>query len=666
MYSVRGFAGNASPQRAEDSDCLAAVSARESVGCNREGSDLMPIRVCFMVMPFGTKPTGAEPGKGPAQIDFNALWDKALRPMIENDLGYLPIRADQDAGSLIIQAMIERLAISDLVIADMTIPNANVYYEVGVRHAAKRFGCVLIAGDWSKPLFDAAQMRRLTYPLAEGAITDESAASIRGSLKDGIRQVMNFDSPVFQTIPGFPDHVDISTVQSFRDVAERLARIQSDVSVARNLPPGQAKDVVKKLADNYGADAVAVPSVALELVMLLRDTRQWAAALSFMDGLPPQVREMPTIREQRALALSKNGQPSEAIAELEALIRVAGDSSERSGLIGGRYKALYEAAADAPTRSRYLNGAITSYQRGMMLDLNDYYPASNLPRLYRERNLSDDETKAMSAARLTVVACERAMQRNPNDPWIRPTLLGAAFDAGDVPKARKLLDEFNQAATAPFQLESTIPDLRRALSLLAYPETSTELASILGDFQRLLDPNGTVTALAGRRVDAAGAKDRRFPPQNEALVSQRVRNMLVATASTGVVSSAACGADILALEAAGELGLNRRIVLPFSADRFRSTSVADRGEEWGKRFDAIVAGLGKDDVIELSLDGKEDEAYAATNVKILDEAEKSAADQRVIAAIVWNGLTRGASDLTDAFRQLAVGRKIETVSVPTL
>ena len=88
MYSVRGFAGNESPQRAEDSDCLAAVSARESVGCNREGSDLMPIRVCFMVMPFGTKPTGADPGKGPAQIDFNALWDKALRPMIENDLGY--------------------------------------------------------------------------------------------------------------------------------------------------------------------------------------------------------------------------------------------------------------------------------------------------------------------------------------------------------------------------------------------------------------------------------------------------------------------------------------------------------------------------------------------------------------------------------------------------
>jgi len=625
----------------------------------------MTINVCFMVMPFGKKATGAEPGKGPAEIDFNSLWDKALRPMIEN-LGYLPIRADQDAGTLIIKAMIERLAISDLVIADMTIPNANVYYEVGVRHAAKRTGCVLIAADWSKPLFDTAQMRRLAYSMPEGVVTEDTAKAIREALEQPIDKVKNFDSPVFESVRGFPNDIDLKTVNSFCDVAQKLALVQSEISVARNLPPNAAKDVVKELADKYGADAVAVPSIALDLVMLLRDTRQWGAALSFIDALPAQVREMPIMREQRALALSKNGQPTEAIAELEALIRVAGDSSERSGLIGGRYKALYEAAVDAPSRGRYLNGAITNYQRGMMLDLNDYYPASNLPRLYRERNLSDDETKAMSAARLTVLACERAMQRNPNDPWIRPTLLGAAFDAGDVPKARKLLDEFNQAATAPFQLESTIPDLRRALSLLAYPETSPELASILGDFQRLLDPSGTVTALAGRRIDAAGAKDRRFPPQTETIVAQRVRNMLVATASTGVVSSAACGADILALEAAGELGLSRRIVLPFSRDRFRSTSVADRGEEWGKRFDAVLSELTESDIVELNLDGKEDEAYAATNVSILDEAAKSAADQRVLAAIVWNGLVRGPSDLTDAFRQLAVSRKIETVSVPTL
>ncbi len=628
----------------------------------------MPIQVCFMIMPFGKKATGAEPGKGPAEIDFDLLWDKALRPMIQDELHYVPIRADQDAGSLIIKAMIERLAISDLVIADLTIANANVYYEVGVRHAAQKIGCVLIAADWSKPLFDVAQMRRLTYPLTESSVTEENAGAIRKALTSGIRQVMDHVSPVFETLPGYPGPVDPAQLESFHDVAERLAMLQSEVSLARGLPANEAAAEVKRLVDTYGEDAGAVPSVALDLVRLLRDTRQWTAALAFIDGLPARIREIPILREQRALVLGKAGKPLEAIAELETLIRVGGDSSERSGLLGGRYKALYEGAADAQSKSVYLNKAIVSYDRGMMLDLNDYYPSSNLPRLYRERKQGGDEAKAMMAANLAVVACNRSRKRNPDDPWALPTLLGAAFDAGDAATARKLLDEFTQATAAPFPIDSTIPDLRRSLALLTDAEASSGLASILAEFQRLLDPNGTVTALAGRRVDAEGAKDRRFPAENALTVAQRIRNMLAATASTWVVASAACGADILALESAAELGLSRRVVLPFARERFRATSVADRGEEWGKRFDAILAELDKDDIVELNLEGSDDDAYAGTNVRILDEASAlaTAANQRALAAVVWNGLSRGASDLTDAFRRLALEKKLETITIPTL
>jgi hypothetical protein len=87
----------------------------------------------------------------------------ALRPAIES-LNYTPVRADQDLGGLIIPEMIERLAISDLVIADVSIPNPNVYYELGIRHACQRRGCVLIAAEWAKPLFDIQQMRQLRYP----------------------------------------------------------------------------------------------------------------------------------------------------------------------------------------------------------------------------------------------------------------------------------------------------------------------------------------------------------------------------------------------------------------------------------------------------------------------------------------------------------------------
>src|SRR5262245_54232577 len=136
--------------------------------------------ICFLIMPFGKKPTNNPDPKVPGEINFDALWDRALRPMIE-ELGYEPIRADQDVGSLIVQEMIERLAYSDLVLAEMTILNANVYYEVGVRQAAQREGCVLIAANWARQAFDVDQMRRVTYPLPEGTITDETVASIRGA-----------------------------------------------------------------------------------------------------------------------------------------------------------------------------------------------------------------------------------------------------------------------------------------------------------------------------------------------------------------------------------------------------------------------------------------------------------------------------------------------------
>jgi hypothetical protein len=53
-------------------------------------------------------------------------------PTIQS-LGHDPVRGDQDTGALIINQTVERLYFADLVLADMTIPNGNVYYEVGVR-----------------------------------------------------------------------------------------------------------------------------------------------------------------------------------------------------------------------------------------------------------------------------------------------------------------------------------------------------------------------------------------------------------------------------------------------------------------------------------------------------------------------------------------------------
>ncbi len=627
-----------------------------------------PISVCFMVMPFGKKLTHAGTDTIPVEVDFDLLWDKVFRPMIVEDLDLTPIRADQDAGSLIIQAMIERLVISDVVIADMTIPNANVYYEVGVRHAAKREGCVLVAADWSKPMFDVSQMRRVKFPLTEGTITDETAAAIRKALVPGVKGSLDNVAPVFQALPGFPDHIEKEQLESFREVAGKLSEFQAKVGVARGLPPELAAAMATELIDEYKSYAMAAPSMALDLVHLLRDGLNMDQGLQFIGDLPKRVRSLPAIREQRALMLGKSGQATQAIIELESLIRTEGDTSERSGLLGGRYKGLYNQAIEEEEKSGFLNKAIACYERATMLDLNDYYPASNLPRLYRARKLAGDEKKAASAANLAQMASERAHKRNPADVWATLTLLGAAFDAGDVPSLQKMLAEMGESVPSHFHLKSTLPDLRRSLLLNDDPQTSAALATALAVFQRWLDPQGTVVAMAGRRIDAEGAEERRFPPGNESAVAQRIRNLLVGTACQAVVSAAACGADILLLESAGKLGLKRRVVLPFARDRFRTTSVADRGEAWGERFDAILNQLASSDVVDMKLTGDNNEAYVQANARIVEEALTLGAATRryALAMVVWNGFTRGTTDLTDDFRKVALGRGLESISVPTL
>jgi hypothetical protein len=267
---------------------------------------------------------------------------------------------------------------------------------------------------------------------------------------------------------------------------------------------------------------------------------------------------------------------------------------------------------------------------------------------------------------------DRQLPYMPKPKMGQPTpiriLLGAAFDAGDISSAEELLGEIDKQAAPALDIEKTIPDLRRSLLLLNDVRTSSTLASVLAGLQRLLDPNGTVLALAGRRIDAAGADERRFPPENEAMVAVRIRNMMVSAASQAVVCSAACGTDILALEAAAQLGLGRRVVLPFSRQQFRATSVADRGEEWGRRFDAILQQMPSEDILELNLQGGNTEAYATANSKIIAEAAgwASMTGRRTLAMVVWNGFSRGATDLTDGFRRLAVERKLEVIPVPTL
>ena len=124
-----------------------------------------------------------------------------------------------------------------------------------------------------------------------------------------------------------------------------------------------------------------------------------------------------------------------AAAALEALIEDHGATAERLGLLGGRHKQLLKAATDRRERRHHLEQAIGGYERGMKLDLNDFYCSGNLPRLYRRRGKTGDEQRAAATVSVAMIACHAAIERDPHNEWAWATLLGTAFDAGDVDEA---------------------------------------------------------------------------------------------------------------------------------------------------------------------------------------------------------------------------------------
>jgi hypothetical protein len=169
-----------------------------------------------------------------------------------------------------------------------------------------------------------------------------------------------------------------------------------------------------------------------------------------------------------------------------------------------------------------------------------------------------------------------------------------------------------------------------------------------------------IIALAGRRIDASGAKAIRFPLSKVGEVKEKLKALFISIKPKALVCSAACGADLLALQVAGELGIQRSIVIPFDQQLFKSTSVSDRPGDWDVLYDTICDEAVTEEGIEvLNYPQNEDETYRRTNIYILEKA-KELADKYgsgdLTAVIVWDGKSRDESDITYHFRKEAEAR----------
>ena len=166
--------------------------------------------------------------------------------------------------------------------------------------------------------------------------------------------------------------------------------------------------------------------------------------------------------------------------------------------------------------------------------------------------------------------------------------------------------------------------------------------------------NVKVAALAGRRVDRAGASTIRFPASSIPKVRAGVEQVFLEEGIGLLVSAAASGADLIALEVAQRLRIRCRVVLPFEASRFRATSVVDQSNDWGVLYDSIISEVeAMGDLVVLEGERSDDAAYAYTTIAILKEANAAAHPQLATAILIWDGTSRGEDDFADQFRRLA-------------
>jgi hypothetical protein len=124
----------------------------------------IPQKNCFVVSAFG------------ATAEDQRRHKQVLRHLIRKVLGdrFAVIRSDEiDEEGLITNQIIEHLLEDDLVVADLTGLNPNVFYEVAVRHAAQKPIVHLITVGEDIP-FDVANMRAVPYALDDPDALEEA------------------------------------------------------------------------------------------------------------------------------------------------------------------------------------------------------------------------------------------------------------------------------------------------------------------------------------------------------------------------------------------------------------------------------------------------------------------------------------------------------------
>jgi tetratricopeptide (TPR) repeat protein len=576
----------------------------------------------FVAMPFGVK----QDSQG-NEIDFNRVYRELIKPALEA-AGLEVFRADEEqrAGG-ILPDMFQELLVADLVVADLTIDNPNVWYELGVRHALRARGVVLICGGRVTTAFDLYTDRKLRYSIKDRGPDLSTIEQEKASLTAMVKATMESwhgrkVSPVYHLMPHLrePDwkSLRIGTVREFWAQHEAW---ESRLTLARKA--GHMGDVLV-LAEEAPIAAFRAEAW-IKAGEALRKAEHFNLGLEQLDkGLAIEPDNLRGLREKgiclQRLALAEK--PGHSLGRTREHYRTVLDSfpndSETWALLGrvdkDAWVASWRQASRSPAQMRddaayedaLLRAAIESYATGYRRNPARYYPGINALTLmhvytYLTKDLRyEKEMSSMTGAVRFAAECE---SDNSQAFWSKATLGDLEVLVGTAETVRAAYKEAIAKNDQDwFDLNSCRAQLQLLHDLGFHLETvDAGLATFNRAVENLKKPESRwqprkVFLFSGHMVDAPDRQPPRFPDKPETLTAaaRRIADAL-ANLDAGpddlALTQGACGGDLLFTEACQERGVDVQWLQPFPEPEFIEKSVVSRGESWRASYLAAKAKL---------------------------------------------------------------------------
>ncbi|HET7509246.1 MAG TPA: TRAFs-binding domain-containing protein [Solirubrobacterales bacterium] len=410
-------------------------------------------------MPFGQKPDLS--GK---LVDFDAVYGELIAPAIR-EAGLDPIRADEEmTGGIIHKPMFERLIFCKFAVADLTTANANVFYELGLRHAVRPWSTVLVFSKGGSQLpFDVAPLRALPYTLGpDGKPADVDATkSMLGKrlaqAREAAAREPAADSPIYELVEGYPNEIDHAKTDVFRDRVRYSEEEKRKLAAARR----QGADAVRAVEAELGDLASVESGVVVDLFLSYRAVKAWDDMVRLAAKMPQPLAATVMIQEQLGLALNRAGRGDEAEALLLSLIERRGPSSETYGILGRVYKDRWEAAAKSGKAFQargLLDKAVDAYLKGFEADWRDAYPGINAVTLMELKEPPDPRRQELLP--VVTYAVGRKVAAGKPDYWDHATLLELAVLAKDAGKAAAALGAALANVRESWEPETTLRNIR--------------------------------------------------------------------------------------------------------------------------------------------------------------------------------------------------------------